>query len=306
MRLAPPARRLALLFAAAAALTVAAAPGGAAAAVSRTDAKQWTAGGASPTLNTSYSFKNLVNNSYVKYGSRTFGINLVWGSSSAQWTFMPRAPPNTRDHRRRPMVQNEPVAIYNSVKRAYLVYGSQTWGVNLTWSRNPVYEWRVETDARTGRASLYNTDARDYVVYGERSFGINLRWLKDVQREAAQNAPGSLHDATVSLNAQPVIQGYVPFLGFYGGGVNFNAVVTRISNPAGGAPLFFVKPGRSTEQCADPNATTYLAPGATMTADQLRLLYGSTQPSLKNQIAFVACAITQQRTVFLNLQWRQL
>ena len=289
---------------AAAALLAGALPG-AASAAAPTDAAQWDLNSARPSVNVAYAFENLVNRSHVRYGERTFGINLVWGSYSAQWTFKPKAPPNVRDHRRRAMQLGEPVAIYNSVTRQYLVYGERTWGINLVWSRTPHYEWSVERDA-DGDVGLYNSDARDHLVYGRRGTGINLRWLKDVRRGAAQNAPGSLHDASVLLTAQPVIQGYVPFLGRYGGGVNFNAVLTKVANPPGGAPLHFVKPGWSTEQCGNANATTYLAPGATMTADQLRTLYGSTQPSLRNGITFLACAATELRSTFLNIQWRQL
>ncbi|HST39852.1 MAG TPA: hypothetical protein VLK58_10110 [Conexibacter sp.] len=281
-------------------------PSAAGAAVSRTDAKQWSLGTRAPSVNVGYSFKNLINNSYVRYGSRTFGINLVWGSSSSQWSFMPSPPrPNVRDHRKRPMVPGETVAIYNSSNRTYLHYGSQTWGINLKWSKTPVYQWRVETDPATGYTSLYNSSAGDYVVYGERPQGINLRWLKDVRRTESQTGVGSLHDATVTMTAQPVVQGFVPFLGRYGGGVNFNAVLTKVSNPAGGAPLAFVKPGFSTQQCGSPSAVTTLAPGATMTADQLRTLYGSTRPSLRQQIAFLACASTSASSVFLNIQWQQ-
>lgn len=245
-------RRLArpLATVAAAAAVLAAALPGAASAAAPTDAAQWDLNSARPSVNVAYSFESLIADSHLRYGERT-------------------------------------------------------WGINLVWSKTPHYEWRVEREA-DGDVSLYNTDVRDHLVYGRRGVGVNLRWLKDVRREAAQTAPGSLHDASVLLSAQPVIQGYVPFLGRYGGGVNFNAVLTKVANPPGGAPLFFVKPGYSTEQCGNASATTYLAPGASMTADQLRLLYGSATPSLRNEITFLACAVTQQRSAFVNVQWRQL
>ncbi len=279
----------------------------AAGAVSRTDAMQWSLATRAPSVNVGYSFKNLINSSSVRYGTRTWGINLVWGSSSSQWSFLPdTGSPNIRDHRRRAMVPGEKVAIYNDSTRRYLVYGHQTFGINLTWSRTPSYQWKIGSDPASGNTSLYNTVAGDYVVYGERPVGINLRWLKDVRRTEQQNAPGTLHDTTITLNAQPVIQGYVPFLGYYGGGVAFNAVLTKISNPAGGAPLAFVKPGHSTTECGSDSAVTALAPGKTMTAEQMTTLYGSARPSLRQRIAFLACAGTNARTVFLNLQYQQL
>lgn len=298
--------RLTALLAAAVAALIALLPA-AAGAVSRTDAAQWSLGTRAPQVNVGYSFKNLINGSYVKYGTRTWGVDLVWGSSSSQWSFMPDSgSPNIRDHRRRAMVPGEKVAIYNDSTRRYLVYGSQTFGINLTWSRTPSYQWKIGSDPSTGNASLYNTSAGDYVVYGQRPVGINLRWLKDVKRSEQQNAPGSLHDATVAMSAQPVVQGFVPFLGFYGGGPGFNAVLTKVSNPANGTPLAFVKPGRSTSECGSDSAVTTLSPGKTMTSEQMTALYGSARPSLTQRIAFLACAGTNASTVFLNVQYQQL
>ncbi|MDO8184737.1 hypothetical protein Q5424_07895 [Conexibacter sp. JD483] len=301
-----PTRLTALLAVVVAALLAAALPS-AAGAVSTTDAAQWSLGTSRPSVNVSYSFKNLINNSYVDYGKRTWGVDLVWGSSSAQWTFLPdTGSPNIRDHRRRAMNPGEKVAIYNSSTRRYLVYGSQTFGINLTWSSRPSYQWKIGSDPATGNAALFNTVENDYVAYGQRPLGINLRWLKDVRRDAQQNAPGSLHDASVTMSAQPVVQGFVPFLGYFGGGPGFNAVLTKVSNPANGTPLAFVKPGHSTSECGSDNAVTTLAPGKTMTADQMTALYGSTRPSLTQRIPFLACAGTNGSAVFVNVQWQQL
>lgn len=279
----------------------------AAGAVSRTDAQQWAVGGRAPSVNVGYSFKNLINDSYVRYGKRTWGVDLVWGSASSQWSFLPdTGSPNIRDHRRRAMAPGEKVAIYNDSTRRYLVYGHQTFGINLTWSKSPSYQWKIGADPSTGSTSLFNTVANDYVVYGERPVGINLRWLKDVRRTESQNAPGSLHDATVTMSAQPVVQGFVPFLGFYGGGAGFNAVLTKVTNPSNGTPLAFVKPGHSTTECGSDSAVTTLGPGKTMTAEQMTTLYGSARPSLTQRIAFLACAGTNASAVFLNVQYQQL
>jgi hypothetical protein len=98
------------------------------------------------------------------------------------------------------------------------------------------------------------SDNGDHVVYGARSQGINLRWLKDLRRIESQTGVGSLHDATVTMTAQPVVQGFVPFLGRFGGGVDFNAVLTKVANPSNGVPLAFVKPGFSTLHAPQPEA----------------------------------------------------
>jgi hypothetical protein len=277
-----------------------------ASAVSATDARQWSVGDRAPSVNTAYPLKSLVSTSHLRYGSRTFGIDLVWGSRSAQWRFVPKPPAaNVRDHRVRPLTAGQPVAIYSSTAKAYLVHGMQSWGIDLKWSKTPGHQWKVGVDPVTGAMSLYNTVISDYLVYGQRSFGVNLRWLKDVERDAAQTPPASsVRDATVWMRAQQVIEGYVPFVGQFGGGVSFDGALLKVSNPAGGAPLLFVKPGYSTEQCGNPSAVTYLAPGTTMTSAQMTALWGSAQPSLKNAIPFVACAATNASTVFVNIQYR--
>ncbi|MDO8213964.1 hypothetical protein [Conexibacter sp. CPCC 206217] len=303
MRIHRLARPAALLIAL---LTLIAIPASASA-VSPTDPQQWNVGNYAPSYNSPYFLKNMVNKSYVGYGSRTFGVDLVWRSYSTQWQFIPKPPaPNVRDHRRYAIDPTANVAIFNSARNQYLVYGHETFGINLQWSRSPSFQWKVNTRRDDSAASLFNTVANDYVVYGERSFGINLMWLKDVQRAANQNAPGSIHDASVRMNAQQVIQGYVPFLGQYGGGAGFNAVLTRVTNPAGGPPLFFVKPGHSTEQCGDASATTYLAPGTSMTSTQMSTLWGAAQPSLTRTLPFLACAATPYSSVSVNVQYRQL
>lgn len=63
-----------------------------------------------------------------------------------------------------------------------------------------------------------------------------------------------------------------------------------MKNASSTATLLFVKPGRRTEECGDPSATLSLAPGATMTADQRKALYGSATPRLP--VTFLACVTT--------------
>lgn len=77
-----------------------------------------------------------------------------------------------------------------------------------------------------------------------------------------------------------------------------------MSNPSGGAPLFFVKPGHSSQDCGTSSAVISLAPGATMAAADMKTLWGSATPSLSQRLAFLACAATQYSTVFVNVEYR--
>jgi hypothetical protein len=279
-------------------------PGVAAAKDYKLEAQQWSVSAAALKTGTSYKFRNLANNSQLGYGKRTWGVDLDWTTSGGDWQFMPDSGnPNIRDHRARPFGADEAVAIYNTKSRKFLFSESRNFGINLGWSSAPRYQWKADRNS-SGEVSLYNTQARDHVVYGQRPYGINLRWLKDVKRDAQANGVGSLHDATVTMTAQPVVQGYLPFLGYYGGG-GTKAVLTKVTNAQSNAQINFVKPGYSTTQCGQSGATVPLGPSQTMTADQMKAAFGTSAPSLANRVPFLACvAGTTASSVFVNVQYR--
>jgi hypothetical protein len=267
------------------------------------DPVQWQTGG--PKTATKFDIYNQVNKGYLGYESRTFGPDLGWESKlkyADRWMFTrPRI--NGVVDNRPDIKPDEKVALYSFSAKQYLVYKSNKTGINLGWSKTASYQWKLAFKYST--ASLYNTEAGDYVVYGKRTWGINLQWLKD-RRKAEENknanAVGTVHDASVTMTAQPVVQGFVPFLGWYGGGTN--AVLTKVANPSNGAPLDFVKPGRSTTECGNRDAVMRLSPGQTMTADQMKTLWASATPSLVQRLPFLACAVTQYSTVWVNVQYR--
>lgn len=274
---------------------------GVANATDKFDPAQWDIGASSLTGGRYYNLKNDINKSKVGYGSRWFGVDLEW-NGSGQWEFLRySADPNVRDHRT--PQPGDKLALYNTSKRQYLTYGSQTWGINLTWSKTPSYTWKVQF--MNGKMSLFNTSANDYVVYGQRSQGINLRWLKDLVKIEGQNGIGSLHDATVFLTAQPPVSGYIPFYGTYGGG-GTKGVLTKVTNPNNNAQINFIKPGFSSSQCGQSGATIPLGPQQTLTADQMKTLWGSSTPSLASAVPFLACVAGSNtlNTVGVNVQWR--
>jgi hypothetical protein len=193
------------------------------------------------------------------YKKRTFGADVGFvGSSGGHFKLMRKAPPNVRDHRRR-VVEDELVALYNSKHRQYLINGSPVFGVSLGWSRTPVYEWRLR-DIDGVKFALFNTRKGDYLVHGYQTLGPNLWWLKNLH----PTIDTSPKQASVALSAQPVVRGFVPMLGKFGGGLD-RGKITSIQNASTSATLMFVKPGKSTTNCGDPDATVRIAPRAIMT-----------------------------------------
>jgi hypothetical protein len=259
-------------------------------------AHQWEARGAGSVQTASaYSLFNTKNNSRIGYDNRTFGVDLGWVSDGGQFEFR-RDAGNVRDHRHTPISETENVSIYNTKTRRYLKYYRRgEWKAELDWSRTPVAEWQVQRQSG-GRFALFNDRVDRYLVYQFKNYGINLGWL------AAGPAP--VQSFSVGMSAQPVTQGWVPYLGSFGGGTQGNLL--SVQNASDTATLLFVKPGRQTSQCSDPTATTPVGPRASMTADQLKTLYGTASPRLP--VSFLACVTTPTpqsiSLTFLNITYR--
>jgi hypothetical protein len=115
-----------------------------------------------------FHLKSYYNNSTVGYGERTYGINMTWGGDG-NWVASLPGHGGTRA-----IGNSDRVALFNSAAGKYLVYGYETWGVDLVWSSTPKYEWMVSGSGI--HRGLYNTANTDYLEYGERTWGINLVW----------------------------------------------------------------------------------------------------------------------------------
>jgi hypothetical protein len=280
-----------------AALAIAALPAAAQAAAPAA-AQQWQARGAGTVqTGTSYTLFNTKNNSQIGYDNRVFGVDLGWVRDGGQFQFMrDSGSPNVRDHRRGPIAENQNVAIYNTKTRRYLKYYKRGDAkAELEWNRTPVYEWQVRGQ-NGGTFALFNDRVDRYLVYQVKNYGINLGWL--------QEGPPPVQSFSVGLAAQPVTQGWVPFLGSFGGGTR--GTLLSVQNASQSATLLFVKPGRQTSQCSDPSATVAVAPRASMTAEQMKTLYGSATPRLP--VTFLACVTTPTpqsiSLTFLNITYR--
>jgi hypothetical protein len=234
---------------------------------------------ASISAATSYELVN-ARGGQLGYTNRRLGVDLGFvGSSGGHFEFKRL---NLRDHRR--LRAGEKLALYNTKTRRYLFGAGQTFGINLNWTKSPSWEWRIELrQGSQTQFALYNTKVNDYLVYGSRTFGPNLKWYKDT---LPKPEPPPQTVFSVALRRQIIVQGPIPYLGSFGSGLD-PGVITRVKNTETTATLHFVKPGHSTQECTNPSAVVSVAPGATMTADQLKAAFGSTSPRVP--IAFVAC-----------------
>lgn len=218
----------------------------------------------------------------------------------AGWEFIPyNSNPRIRDHRKVPLVSGQLYWLTFSSQRrsescgAYFAGGANTSG----WRDylNPV-PYRVEFAPGSNEFSLFNHTRARFVVHSDDKV-VELKQI-------SSQPPASENSASVILAAEPVINGFVPFRGRFGGGTNFNGVLTRVANHQTGPRLFFVKPNYSSRDCANPDAVIPLAAAQALTSEQMTVLYGAATPNLSTAVNFLVCAATNASSVVLNLRWR--
>ncbi len=125
------------------------------------------------------------NDQYIKYGSREYGINLVWSPYFPQRNVRFMRQPNSGNTG--PLKYDEPLAMYVD-GGGFVKYGSRSHGIDLVWSTTPSYEWRIKPQfANAGEVinpyhywmGLFNTAKNASLHYGTREYGINLDWRTD-------------------------------------------------------------------------------------------------------------------------------
>ncbi|HKY26329.1 MAG TPA: hypothetical protein VJM12_00130 [Pyrinomonadaceae bacterium] len=265
------------------------------------DAKQWSVHHET-LIQTGIEYELYNRSSQLGHGRSSSGVDLAWvqGHLGGLWIFMHQAPPRTRDHRRRPISTDDKVALFNTRAGRYLGYYSRGSSrmAEITWYRTPVYEWMLRDQSTSeGRVNfaLYNVRAQKYLANWVQDSGINLGWFVP---------PAGPRSFSVPLSAQQIIQGWIPYVGKFGESAKGNLLT--VQNAHQSATLLFVKPGKSTTDCSDSNATVQVAPRTMLTADQMKTLYGSTSPRLP--INFLACVTTPTpqsiQLTFLNITYK--
>jgi hypothetical protein len=151
-----------------------------------------------------YDLFNCTEKEALVYGSREYGINLVWGDAGRS--------DNVRFQRQSGnggLKFGEPIAI-NIKGGGFLHYERREYGINLVWKDSPFFEWRIMggtegADVHAGRVvALFNTVESDYLFYDPRTYGINLKWLRD----KGKHNEGTFWEK-VGKAAAPVVGGLV-------------------------------------------------------------------------------------------------
>jgi hypothetical protein len=238
---------------------------------------------------------NASRNMSLTHANQTFGVDLDYSENPALWRIEAQGGPQ--------LMYGQAVAL-RVWGGGWLKYGNETWGVDLVLSNTPSYEWHLVgeppgTPIANGSFALWNSATNRYLVASHQTWGVSLDWKSDTS-----TSTGAIQNASVTMTAQPPVQGYVPFLGYFGGGPGNTSVLTQVSNSGYGVTLFFIKPGHQSSECGNSSAVITLPPGATMTAAQMQTLYGSATPSLAQRIPFLACAATNHSSVSVNVQYR--
>lgn len=127
-----------------------------------------------------YDLCNRAEQEAIRYGSRDYGINLLWGD--------PAAGDNIRFERQEgasgPLKSGELIAIHVKGGK-FLKYGKRDYGINLGWSDTPAFEWKLVLPEESQPVltvtaiGLYNTVEKDVLFYDPRTYGINLKWIQD-------------------------------------------------------------------------------------------------------------------------------
>src|SRR2546421_2834047 len=94
--------------------------------------------GAIQSFNSKFTLKNVSDKESIKYGKRTWGINLVWDKSTSLNNVQFDKETGNGD-----VKYGEHVAIRFNNGGAYLRYKRVRFGINLDWSQTPVYEWVI-------------------------------------------------------------------------------------------------------------------------------------------------------------------
>ena len=175
----------------------------------------------------------------------TFALLLANGKSNSQLTY------------------NQPFAL--RINGLYLEYKEREYGINLSWSNYPVYQWEFRKANTSGNIQnnrnlgLYNNQIRDYVVYESREYGINLKWLKDTRQNNFETwiveglNPGNIENDLIKLkNTSQSVQSK-PYLVY--GEREYGVNLVWGSRPASDNITLLITGSRTTRMDNIPNSS---------------------------------------------------
>ncbi|ERN42642.1 fibronectin type III domain protein, partial [Rubidibacter lacunae KORDI 51-2] len=183
--------------------------------------------------------------------------------------------------------------------------------ISLTWQDNSINEdgfeivWRgtKEGSSEHNGSQKINTPNRESYTLTELKQGFNYcirvkafneGGESSNTRSACAKIPIAPREFSVTLKRQPIIEGFVPYLGKYPEFGIASGRLQKIRIPQIGSRDFvlrFVKPGFSTANCGNPNAVISIPEGGTTTSEEIMQIYGVTEPrySSAQPISFLAC-----------------
>jgi hypothetical protein len=124
-----------------------------------------------------YNLKNATIRKFLQYEKQTLGINLGFtddaepatGRKVSRW-FVAR-----NGSQSQPVRFGETVAMGYGTAPSFVHYKTRDWGINLSWSETPKYEWKI-LGGRSGQPvvlgkywALYNTVAKEPLLFFDRS-----------------------------------------------------------------------------------------------------------------------------------------
>jgi hypothetical protein len=131
-----------------------------------------------------YNLKNYQTRKFLQWEEQTFGVNLGWTDDAspqtatkvARWFF-------TRDSADpSPLRYGEAIAMGYGISPSFVHYEQRTVGINLAWSDQPKFEWKllggpVGQPARSGDwLAIFNQRAGDCLIYFDRTVGGDIGW----------------------------------------------------------------------------------------------------------------------------------
>lgn len=133
--------------------------------------------------NTGYNLFSKSNNKYLTYGKQSVGINLVYSASPSDKKIHFVLP----DGKEREILTGEPVALGIGGGEAFLRYQNRPVGINLDWSVNPSYEWRIygasgekgkpiSTEQYIAIGNVNVKPERDFMIFLKRPAAVDLGW----------------------------------------------------------------------------------------------------------------------------------
>jgi len=155
--------------------------------------KTWTIGGGSGNIrssnsysdNSGYTMYSSPNKEYLTYKHQDWGINLGFVGDSNRRTGHFRTPDNAE----RDILSGEPVAFaVGGEEKQFLFYAHRDYGINLNWSKDPVFQWRLfrEDDQLGVPIQLGSVVAimnekgddpdPDFFIYHKRTVGGQIGW----------------------------------------------------------------------------------------------------------------------------------